>query len=83
MQIEIGQKAIFIKNTMPNYWYYDGRCIGNLKKDRIYRQVCQKHKLYKKLENFNENLTELENMINHNFRVYYDTGNLKFVKIYK
>ena len=40
-------------------------------------------KLEKILENFNNSLTELENMFNHNYRLYYDTGNLVFLKQYK
>ena len=62
----------------PNSWWWE----TNSKKLQ-HRINFQKHKLEKILENFNNELTELENMFNHNYRLYYDTGNLVFLKQYK
>ena len=67
----------FIENTQPNYCYYDNN------NNKYSRQTFMKHKLKDKLENFDENLTELENMLNNDYRIYYDTGNMKFIKNYK
>ena len=64
----------------PNYFYID--CNFNI----IKRQQAQKHKLKTFLESknlvFNENLSERDNMINNGYRIYYDTGNLVYHKIY-
>jgi hypothetical protein len=67
----------FIKSTSPNYFYTDtNRRIIN-------RMSAQKHKLKNLLnENFNENLSERDNMINNGYRIYYDTGNLVYHKKY-
>ena len=67
----------FIKSTSPNYFYTDtNRRIIN-------RMFAQKHKLKNLLnENFNENLSERDNMINNGYRIYYDTGNLVYHKKY-
>ena len=67
----------FIENTPVNYCYYDQYL------NMFSRQQFMKHKLKNKLENFDENLTELENMLYNNYRIYYDTGNMKFVKNYQ
>ena len=75
-------KAIGFKyshTSEPNYFYIDGIKI-------IPRQQVQKHKLKAFLEArnqvFNENLSERDNMINNGYRIYYDTGNLVYHKIY-
>ena len=70
----------FIDSTPPNYFYID---INGSK--IISRIMVQKHKLKEFLgeENFDENLSERDNMINNGYRIYYDTGNLSFQKIYK
>ena len=68
----------FSHHSPPNSWWWE----QNSKKFH-HRINFQKHKLEKILENFNNNLTELENMFNHNYRLYYDTGNLVFLKQYK
>lgn len=66
----------FIGSTPPNYFYID------INENIISRISAQKHKLKNLLnENFNENISEIENMINAGYRIYYDTGNLKFSKI--
>ena len=67
----------FIENTNPNYWYYDKKL------NRHSRQSCQKDKLEKKLDIFDINKTELENMLANEYRIYYNTGNMKFVKKYE
>lgn len=58
--------------TSPNYRYYK-----NL--TSLSRYQCQKHKLHKRIENFNESLSESENMFNNNWRRLWDCGNYKFV----
>ncbi len=62
----------FIEFTPPNYFYVKGNNI-------FPRQVFQKHKLKSILENFDENLTEYQNMTNNSYLRIYNTGNLKFV----
>ena len=66
---------------MLYYFYFD----NNLK--IISRIQAQKHKLKSFLEArnqiFNENLSERDNMINNGYRIYYDTGNLVYHKLYK
>ena len=61
----------------PNYWYWKVNN-GILLESRI---QYQKHKLKGKLEEFDENLTETENMYNNGYRKIYDCGNQ--VWIYK
>lgn len=61
----------FIKSTSPGYGYTDGEVSYN-------RNNYQKNKLINLLENFDPNLTESENMYNHNFRKFYDCGQLVF-----
>jgi len=39
----------------------------------------QKHKLKNILENFDKELTEIENMKNHGFDRIFDAGNKKFI----
>jgi len=46
------------------------------------REKCQKHKLKNIIENFDEKLTEQQNMLNHGYRVLYDCGNIKYIKQY-
>jgi len=66
-----------IGSTPPNYFYID------INENIIGRISAQKHKLKNLLnEKFDENLSERENMINAGYRIYYDTGNLSFQKIY-
>ena len=62
----------------PNYFYF--LFPENILKSRV---QFQKHKLKDKLELFDENLTELENMINNEYRVIYDSGNCSYIKYYK
>ena len=63
--------------SKPNYFYID------MNEKIINRISAQKHKLKNLLnENFNENLSERDNMINNGYRIYYDTGNLVYHKKY-
>lgn len=57
--------------TKPNYFYFKLK-----NSDILYSRIeFQKHKLKDKLENFDENLTEYENMLNHGYYRIYDCGN--------
>jgi hypothetical protein len=60
--------------SRPSYWYVKG--VFN----RENRVKYQKHKLSYILKNFDENLTEMENMRNNGFRVIWDCGNIVFEK---
>lgn len=64
------------KESKPGYNYYKG-------KQKLARQTCQKHKLKKLLENFDENLTEWENMTRNHYLKLFDYGNYVFKKEYK
>ena len=68
----------FIENTTPNYFYFKGNDGSNL----LSREVFQKHKLKDKLEIFDENLSETQNMYNNGYRKIYDCGNMVFCKKY-
>ena len=57
--------------TNPNYFYVKDGIIYS-------RHVFQKHKLKDKLEFYNKNLTEQENMALNNYDIIYDCGNLVF-----
>jgi len=58
----------------PSYYYLKS---GNLHR----RQKFQKRLLASKLENFNESLTERENMKNHGFHRVWDCGNYAYLLI--
>lgn len=60
--------------TSPNYWYFKENS-GEL----LSRVKFQKHKLKNILENFDENLSETQNMLNHGYRQIFDCGNLVYV----
>ena len=63
-----------LKNiSNPNYVYFNNVGIYN-------RLVFQKHKLSSLLENFDESLSEYENMRNNGYERYYDCGNLVYYK---
>lgn len=68
----------FLNNTEPNYYYID---IKNSSRERENRIKYQKHKLKYLLENFNENFTEYENMINNGYDIIWDCGNKVFHKL--
>lgn len=56
--------------SKPNYWYF------NKKEMKLYNRMnFQKHKLEKKLEKFNRNKSEWENMKNNGWNRIWDCGN--------
>lgn len=60
-----------LHQTKPNYWYS--------KNDQAFSRIqFQKHKLKEKLERFNPALSEKDNVLNNNYRIYYDCGNFVF-----
>lgn len=58
--------------TNPNYFYYNNGSV-------LSRQKCQKHKLHKLIDNFDDNKTEYENMKNNGYVRVYDAGHYKFI----
>lgn len=61
-----------IGETKPNYCY--------IKNSLVYsRQQFQKHKLKKKLQIFNDKLSEAQNMFNNKYRRMWDAGHNKFL----
>ena len=64
--------------SKPNYWYV---LRGTLNIES--RIKYQKHKLKKIFKNFNDKLSEYENMKNNNYIQIYDCGNIVFEKIIK
>lgn len=66
---KIGMKLI--KNTKPNYWYF--KC-----KKRHHRFEFRKNVLKDKLENFDPDLTEYENMLNNGWCRIWDCGHKLF-----
>ena len=60
-----------IAKTAPNYFYFKGGLI-------LSRYAAQKKKLKTLLPNFDEALSEYQNMINHGFLRCFDSGSLKF-----
>lgn len=61
-----------VRKTAPNYFYFKNPLMLES------RLAFQKHKLKDRLPNFDENLTETENMYNHGYRKIYDCGNLVY-----
>ena len=61
-----------ISQSSPNYFYFNNDLILHS------RIEFQKHKLKDKLENYNPDLTESENMYNNGYRKIYDCGNLVY-----
>lgn len=68
----------FIENTAPNYFYFKGGDYSKL----LSREQFQKHKLKDKLNVFDEDLTETENMFNNGYRKIYDCGNKIYIRNY-
>jgi len=62
----------------PTYWYF----VNTHKTIRETRVKYQKHKLENILQEFDKNISEHKNMLNHNFLRIYDCGNMTFVKKY-
>jgi hypothetical protein len=61
------------KVTEPNYFYFH-----NNNKEIISRYRSQKQRLSRLLNNYNEKLTESQNMFNHGYRRVWDCGNILF-----
>jgi len=61
------------KDTSPNYWYF------NRNLELYSRMNFQKHKLKEKLEKFDSDLTEFQNMVNNGWDRIWDCGNAKYV----
>ncbi len=66
----------FLRNTNPNYYYFK---LGNLVRES--RIKYQKHKLPTLLQNYDNELSEQENMINNGYVLIQDSGNKVFIKI--
>lgn len=60
----------FLHNSSPNYFYIKGDCL-----DLYTRQAFQKHTLKNKLEIFNSDNSEWENMMNNGYDRIWDCGN--------
>ena len=76
--LDYSQGKVYVTNvfeqtgvTPPNYSYHKSG-------KHFSRNQCMKHKLHKILENFDETLSEVQNMHNHGFFRVYDSGSLKF-----
>jgi len=67
----------FIGNTKPNYVV----CKTNNNNIQS-RQTFQKHKLSKILKNYDEKLSAINNIVNNGYRIFYDSGNMIYTKIY-
>ena len=61
----------YIHDSEPNYWYI-------VQNKRYHRFNFRKSILKNKLENFDENLTEIENMNNNGYYRIFDCGSTKF-----
>lgn len=61
-----------LTDSPPAYWYVKNQ-------NRYNRVLFQKHKLKNKLELFDPNLSEIENMKNNKFKLIWDCGNKVFV----
>lgn len=62
----------FIRNTPPSYFYVN-------KEKKVSRFTAQKHKQHKFLKNYDSSITEVENMMNNDYRRVWDCGNMLFV----
>ncbi len=63
-----------VRRTQPSYWW----CHPN--GDVLSRYQCQKHRLPDLLDNFDETLSETENMTAHKYFKSWDCGNLVYLK---
>ena len=63
----------FLRKTEPNYFYFKSSHITLMSRNQF-----QKHKLKDKLDNYNPELSETENMFNNDYRRIYDCGNLVY-----
>jgi hypothetical protein len=66
----------FLGDTNPNYFYFN----DNDDYLKLFNRISfQKHKLTKLLENYNNKLTEWENMQLNGYDRIFDCGNKKFI----
>ena len=65
--------------SKPDYWYIDTTSEFWFLQSRY---QFQKHKLPKILKKFDPNRTEVENMLDNDYRRIFDCGNLVFMKTY-
>lgn len=68
----------FIAQTQPNYWYFG----KNGKYKRLHRYNYRKSELQSKLEIFDPNKTEWENMVINGYDRLWDCGSLKYEMIF-
>ena len=66
--------------SAPNYWYWNKKSSILQLENRL---KYQKHKLKNILKNYDNTLTESQNMENNNFLKIYDCGNFVYEKIFK
>ena len=66
----------YLRETQPCYWYFTN------KTGILHRSLFQKHMLKDKLANFDENLSEYENMKLNGFHRIWDCGSFVFCKVY-
>ena len=73
-----------LSNVYSNFCEYTGvsdPCYWYIKNYNLYhRSTYMKHKLKNIFENFDDNLTEVENCYNNGLRRIWDSGNLVFIK---
>ena len=62
----------FVHNTPPSYFYVK-------REKKVSRFTAQKHKQHKLLENYDPNKTEVENMMDNDYRRVWDCGTMLFV----
>jgi len=60
--------------SKPGYFYYKNGEVFS-------RQQFQKHKLFNKLDKFDSNLSESQNMFNNGYRRCWNCGNIKLLKL--
>ena len=70
----------YTHSTKPNYFYFHGKDGDSAVLES--RVKYQKHKLKDKLETFDPNLSETENMYNNGYRKIFDCGNKVYVRKY-
>lgn len=70
--LQLGFNSIGL--TKPNYYYFK---LPNL--ELLNRILFQKHKLKNKLDDFDPNLSEVNNMLKNGYNRIFDAGNLKLI----
>lgn len=69
----------YLGSSSPNYYYFKYSDQYNLQN----RMKFQKHKLKYLLENYDDSISEKDNMINNNYDLIWDCGNKKYQYILK